>query len=51
MANDAPAESLSQKVERYFSLLILFIKCENMVGNVAFTLIPIRPQLKSGPLS
>ena len=25
MANDAPAESLSQKVERYFSFLILFI--------------------------
>ena len=24
MANDAPAESLSQEVERYFSLLILF---------------------------
>ena len=33
MANDAPAESLSQKVERYFSLLILFIYGQNMVNN------------------
>ena len=27
-ANDVPAGSLSQKVERYFSLLILFINGE-----------------------
>ena len=33
MANDAPAESLSQKVERYFSLFILFINSQNMVSN------------------
>ena len=35
MANDAPAESLSQKVERYFSLLILFINGQKMVSNDA----------------
>ena len=29
MANDAPAESLSRKVEMYFSLLILFINGQN----------------------
>ena len=34
MANhDAPAGSLSQKVERYFSLLILFINGQSMVSN------------------
>ena len=33
MANDAPAESLSQKLERYFSLLILFIYRQNMISN------------------
>ena len=44
MANDSPAESLSQpqtaepkvelqKVERLFSLLILFINSQNMVSN------------------
>ena len=37
MANDAPAEYLSQKVERYryFSLLILFINGQKMVSNDA----------------
>ena len=29
---DVPAESLSQKVERYFSLLILFVNGQNMVS-------------------
>ena len=33
MANDAPAKSLSQKVKRYFSLLILFIYGQKMVSN------------------
>ena len=33
MANDAAAESLSQKVERYFRLLILFIYSQNMISN------------------
>ena len=33
MANDALAESLSQKVEKYFRLLILFINDQNMVSN------------------
>ena len=34
MANhDAPALSGSQKVERYFSLLILFINGQSMVSN------------------
>ena len=33
MANDAPAGSLSQKVERYFSLLILFINSQSMISN------------------
>ena len=35
MANDAPAGSLSQKVERYFSLLILhvFINGQSMISN------------------
>ena len=34
MANhDAPAGSLSQKVERYFSLLMLFINGQSMVSN------------------
>ena len=30
MADDAPAESPCQKFERYFSLLILFIKGQKM---------------------
>ena len=34
MANDVPAGSFSQKVERYFSLLILFIKGQSMISNV-----------------
>ena len=34
MANDAPAESVP-KVERYFSLLILFINGQKMVSNDA----------------
>ena len=29
MVNDAPAEAVSQKVERYFSLLKLFINGQN----------------------
>ena len=33
MANDAPAGSLSQKVERYFSLLILLINSQSIVSN------------------
>ena len=33
MANDAPAGSLSQKVERYFSLLILLINTQSIVSN------------------
>ena len=33
MDNDAPPESLSQKFERYFSLLILFIYGQNMISN------------------
>ena len=34
MANhDAPAVSLSQKVERYFSMLILFINGQSIVNN------------------
>ena len=33
MANDAPAGSLSQKVARYFSLLILFINGQDMISN------------------
>ena len=33
MPNDAPAESLSKQVERYFSLLILFINSQKMVSN------------------
>ena len=33
MANDTPAQSLFQKVERYFSLFILFINGQNMVIN------------------
>ena len=32
MANDVPAESVS-KVERYFSLLTLFINGQKMVSN------------------
>ena len=33
MANDVPAESLSQKVERYFSLSVLLMNRQNMVSN------------------
>ena len=34
MANhDKPAVSLSQKVERYFSMLILFINGQSIVNN------------------
>ena len=33
MANDASEGSLSQKVERYFSLLILFINGQSMISN------------------
>ena len=33
MANYAPAESLSQNVERYFSLLKLFMNGQNTVSN------------------
>ena len=33
MANDAPAGSLSQKVERRLSLLILFINGQSMISN------------------
>ena len=33
MANDAPAGSLSQKVEKYFSLLILFMSGQSMISN------------------
>ena len=33
IANDAPAGSLSQKVESYFSLLILFINGQSMISN------------------
>ena len=33
MANDAPRGSLSQKVESYFSLLILFINDQSMISN------------------
>ena len=33
MANDAPAGSMSQIVERYFSLLILFINSQSIVSN------------------
>ena len=33
MANDTPAQSLFQKVKRYFNLFILFINGQNMVIN------------------
>ena len=35
MANDAPAEFPVPKVDRYFSLLILFINGQKMVSNDA----------------
>ena len=35
MANDAPAEFPVPKVERYFSLLMLFINGQKMVSNDA----------------
>ena len=33
MANDAPTESLSKIVERYFGMFMLFIYGQNMISN------------------